>query len=105
LELNASRPRTEDLEAILRRCDHSGNQTLSYADYNELVAFLDTYTVRSYEHSTSKPSPYYKSSEDAPNHQRKSSSNDLRESKREGSSADQALENPAPFLEERERHI
>lgn len=59
MDLNASRTRTEDLEAILRRCDHTGDQTLSYAEFNELVAYLDTYTQRSYNLETSPSKPAY----------------------------------------------
>lgn len=37
LEQNGFHPRTEDLEAILRRCDHDADRYLSYEEFCELV--------------------------------------------------------------------
>lgn len=37
LEQNGFHPRTEDLEAILRRCDHDADRFLSYEEFCELV--------------------------------------------------------------------
>lgn len=39
LILNGFRPATEDLEAILRRVDHSGDQLLSYAEFAEMTGY------------------------------------------------------------------
>ena len=36
LEQNGYHPRTEDLEAILRRCDHDADRCLSYEEFCEL---------------------------------------------------------------------
>jgi Ca2+-binding EF-hand superfamily protein len=41
LQKNGLRPLTEDLEAILRRCDHTGDQTLNYTEFSELTAYTD----------------------------------------------------------------
>ena len=37
LEKNSFFPRREDIEAILRRCDHDGNRELAYDEFLELV--------------------------------------------------------------------
>jgi len=37
LENNGFHPRTEDLEAILRRCDHDADRALSYDEFCELT--------------------------------------------------------------------
>jgi hypothetical protein len=37
LETNGFHPRTEDLEAILRRCDHDADRALSYEELCELT--------------------------------------------------------------------
>jgi hypothetical protein len=37
LEGNGFYPQTEDLEAILRRCDHDGDRTISYEEFCELM--------------------------------------------------------------------
>ena len=37
LEKNGFHPRTEDLEAILRRCDHDADRALSYDEFCELT--------------------------------------------------------------------
>jgi Ca2+-binding EF-hand superfamily protein len=37
LEDNGFHPRTEDLEAILRRCDHDADRALSYDEFCELT--------------------------------------------------------------------
>lgn len=37
LELNGFYPRTEDLEAILRRCDHDADRALSYEEFCEVT--------------------------------------------------------------------
>ena len=37
LEKNGFHPRTEDLEAILRRCDHDADRLLSYDEFCELT--------------------------------------------------------------------
>ena len=37
LEKNTFFPRREDIEAILRRCDHDANRTISYAEFAELT--------------------------------------------------------------------
>ena len=42
LVINGSRPTTEDLEAILRRCDHTGDQLLSYHEFSEMTAFTES---------------------------------------------------------------
>lgn len=41
LDLNGYRAYTVDLEAILRRFDHSGDQLLSYSEFCELVSLHD----------------------------------------------------------------
>ena len=41
LKYNGFRPTTEDLESILRRCDHSGDQLLSYSEFSEMTAFVE----------------------------------------------------------------
>jgi hypothetical protein len=41
LDLNGYRAYTTDLEAILRRFDHSGDQLLSYSEFCELVSLHD----------------------------------------------------------------
>ena len=41
LDVNGYRPITQDLEAILRRCDHSGDQTLCYAEFSELTSLTN----------------------------------------------------------------
>jgi|LauGreDrversion4_2_1035121.scaffolds.fasta_scaffold850487_1 Ca2+-binding EF-hand superfamily protein len=38
LDVNGYRPITADLEAILRRCDHTGDQMLSYTEFTELTS-------------------------------------------------------------------
>lgn len=47
LEINSQRPITEDLEAILRRCDHTGDQTLTYAEFTELTSISEAGILRS----------------------------------------------------------
>lgn len=42
LSLNGARPTTEDLEAILRRCDHTGDQVISYQEFSEMTSFYDS---------------------------------------------------------------
>ena len=37
LEENGFRPRTEDLEAILRRCDHDSDRYLSFEEFCEVT--------------------------------------------------------------------
>jgi Ca2+-binding EF-hand superfamily protein len=37
LERNGFYPRREDIESILRRLDHNGDQSLSYVDFCELT--------------------------------------------------------------------
>ena len=37
LDQNGFYPRTEDLEAILRRCDHDADRFFSYEEFCELV--------------------------------------------------------------------
>jgi Ca2+-binding EF-hand superfamily protein len=37
LEKNGFYPQTEDLEAILRRCDHDADRELSYEEFCELM--------------------------------------------------------------------
>ena len=37
LENNGFHPRTEDLEAILRRCDHDADRALSYDEFCDLT--------------------------------------------------------------------
>lgn len=41
LETNSFFPRREDVEAILRRCDHDGNRMISYAEFCELAGVDD----------------------------------------------------------------
>ena len=41
LDLNGYRAYTVDLEAILRRFDHSGDQLLSYSEFCEMVSLHD----------------------------------------------------------------
>ena len=38
LEQNNFNPTREEVEAILRRCDHDANRTISYDEFCELVA-------------------------------------------------------------------
>jgi hypothetical protein len=40
LERNGFYPRESDLEAILRRCDHSGDKELSYSEFCEATEVL-----------------------------------------------------------------
>ncbi len=40
-KVGMQRPLTEDLEAILRRCDHTGDQTLNYTEFSELTSYTD----------------------------------------------------------------
>ena len=40
LERNGFYPRESDLEAILRRCDHSGDKELSYTEFCEAIEVL-----------------------------------------------------------------
>ena len=42
LEDNGFHPRTEDLEAILRRCDHDADRCLSYDEFCELTELPNT---------------------------------------------------------------
>ena len=37
LERNSFFPRREDVEAILRRCDHDGNRMISFAEFSEIT--------------------------------------------------------------------
>lgn len=37
LENNGFHPRTSDIEAILRRCDHDADRAFSYEEFNELI--------------------------------------------------------------------
>lgn len=37
LEQNGFHPRTEDLEAILRRCDHDADRALSFDEFCEVT--------------------------------------------------------------------
>jgi Ca2+-binding EF-hand superfamily protein len=37
-EFGKHNPRNEELEAILRRCDHEGDQMISYDEFCELVS-------------------------------------------------------------------
>ncbi len=41
LDMNGYRAYTTDLEAILRRFDHSGDQLLSYSEFSEFVSLHD----------------------------------------------------------------
>ena len=38
LERNSFFPRREDVEAILRRCDHDANRSISYSEFSELAS-------------------------------------------------------------------
>jgi len=40
LEKNGFYPRESDLEAILRRCDHSGDKEMSYTEFCEATEIL-----------------------------------------------------------------
>ena len=42
LEGNSFFPRREDVEAILRRCDHDGNRMISYAEFCEIAAVVNS---------------------------------------------------------------
>jgi hypothetical protein len=37
LEMNGFHPRTADIEAILRRCDHDADRAFSFEEFNELI--------------------------------------------------------------------
>ena len=37
LEDNGFHPRTSDIEAILRRCDHDADRAFSFEEFNELI--------------------------------------------------------------------
>lgn len=52
LVINGSRPTTEDLEAILRRCDHTGDQLLSYHEFSEMTAFTESSSDPQKEYQT-----------------------------------------------------
>ena len=41
LERNSFFPRREDVEAILRRCDHDGNRVISYAEFCEISGVVE----------------------------------------------------------------
>ena len=41
LERNSFFPRREDVEAILRRCDHDANRQVSYAEFCEMTCIAD----------------------------------------------------------------
>ena len=41
LERNSFFPRREDVEAILRRCDHDANRMISYAEFCELTCVTE----------------------------------------------------------------
>jgi len=41
LERNSFFPRREDTEAILRRCDHDANRTISYTEFCEIASVAD----------------------------------------------------------------
>lgn len=41
LESNSFFPRREDVEAILRRCDHDGNRMISYAEFCEIASIQE----------------------------------------------------------------
>ncbi len=41
LERNSFFPRREDVEAILRRCDHDANRMISYAEFCELTCVAE----------------------------------------------------------------
>lgn len=51
LEYNGYRPTTNDLEAILRRCDHSGDQLLSYSEFSEMTAFVEDLSTSNLDNS------------------------------------------------------
>jgi len=38
LERNSFYPRREDVEAILRRCDHDANRSISYQEFSEIAS-------------------------------------------------------------------
>jgi len=40
LEMHAYHPRTEEIEAILRRCDHDSDGALSYEEFNGMLEDL-----------------------------------------------------------------
>ena len=42
LENNGFYPRTEDLEAILRRCDHDADRSLSFEEFSEVTELPGT---------------------------------------------------------------
>ena len=42
LERNSFFPRREDIEAILRRCDHDANRQISYAEFCELACIRES---------------------------------------------------------------
>ena len=52
LERNRFFPRREDVEAILRRCDHDANRSISYAEFSELVG-MEEQMSSAYEASAS----------------------------------------------------
>ena len=41
LESNSFFPRREDVEAILRRCDHDGNRMIGYAEFCEIASIQE----------------------------------------------------------------
>lgn len=41
LERNSFFPRREDVEAILRRCDHDANRQVSYTEFCEMTCIVD----------------------------------------------------------------
>lgn len=47
LEKNSFFPRREDVEAILRRCDHDANRQISYAEFSELASIEERGTPAS----------------------------------------------------------
>ena len=53
LNRQGQRTLTEDLEAILRRCDHTGDQTLNYTEFSELTAYTDEPYNAGYQRASS----------------------------------------------------
>jgi hypothetical protein len=56
LELNGFFPRREDLESILRRCDHDANQNISFTEFVEQASGIPiTYELDDFDCNSASP--------------------------------------------------
>lgn len=71
LESNGFYPRNDELESILRRCDHDANQSISYSEFVEITCGRPV-TVDTYEEDRHQHSPEHKRLQDDLNSSRMS---------------------------------